>query len=88
MLGSCTIKEALTAKNTTATLCGQPVRDDTVVTPVVTAVSGGLALIAVAMRIVDMLPDWTTLQPGDAFAIISLVSNKSIRRKSATTDSL
>lgn len=41
------------ALNATKTFCGEPVRDLTVITPVVTAVSGTFAIVAVVMRLVD-----------------------------------
>ncbi|KAF2760398.1 hypothetical protein EJ05DRAFT_508938 [Pseudovirgaria hyperparasitica] len=50
VLSTCTIKEALVAKNSSMTLCGAPIRDLTAITPIVTGVSGGLAVIAVSVR--------------------------------------
>ncbi|EMR62632.1 putative cfem domain-containing protein [Eutypa lata UCREL1] len=55
-LANCTVIEALSAQNTTQTLCGEPVRDNTVVTPVVTIVAGLLAILAVGMRLFDRFP--------------------------------
>ncbi|KAG8170266.1 hypothetical protein KVR01_001011 [Diaporthe batatas] len=52
-LAACTTREALTALNVTKTFCGEPVRDLTAISPVVTAVSGTLAIVAVVMRLVD-----------------------------------
>ncbi|KAI0403197.1 hypothetical protein F4802DRAFT_616979, partial [Xylaria palmicola] len=73
VLANCTVIEALSAKNSTETLCGAEVRDNTVVTPVITAVSGTLALIAVIMRILAALSN-RTLQPADVCAILALVT--------------
>ncbi|KAJ9355727.1 hypothetical protein DTO280E4_6405 [Paecilomyces variotii] len=70
VLGSCTIKQSLTAKNETSTLCGDPIRDRTTVTPVITGVSGGLAIIAVFLRLWDQ---YNNLQIGDMTAVASLV---------------
>ncbi|KAJ9297282.1 hypothetical protein DTO271G3_4575 [Paecilomyces variotii] len=70
VLGSCTIKESLTAKNETSTLCGDPIRDRTMVTPVITGVSGGLAVIAVFLRLWDQ---YDHLQVGDISAVASLI---------------
>ncbi|KAI8713826.1 CFEM domain-containing protein [Fusarium sp. LHS14.1] len=54
-LTSCTVVEALAARNGTATLCGEPVRDRTLIAPVATAVSGSLALAFVALRVFECL---------------------------------
>ncbi|PVI04707.1 hypothetical protein DM02DRAFT_555946 [Periconia macrospinosa] len=51
VLKSCTVIEALAAQNATQTLCGAPVRDITSITPVIAGVSGGLALMAVIIRV-------------------------------------
>ncbi|KAI1624485.1 50S ribosomal protein L36e [Exophiala viscosa] len=72
-LASCTIKESLTAKNATATLCQQPVRDNTAITPVITAVSGLLAIVCVLMRLADKYPHWERLQWADLCVVISLL---------------
>lgn len=47
-------------------------RDNTVVTPVVTAVSGFLAIIAVGMRVLDSFPV-KEIQWADMCAVASLV---------------
>ncbi|KAJ4229224.1 hypothetical protein NW759_003950 [Fusarium solani] len=54
-LTSCTVVEALAARNGTATLCGEPVRDRTLIAPVATAVSGSLALAFIALRVFECL---------------------------------
>lgn len=53
VLSTCTVKEALTAQNATMTMCGQPVRDITHITPIVTGVSGGAALVGVIIRMIN-----------------------------------
>ncbi|KAJ8128635.1 hypothetical protein O1611_g5000 [Lasiodiplodia mahajangana] len=63
----------LAAKNSTETLCGGEIRDNTVVTPVIVAVSGILAIVAVTMRVIDALPN-RFLQPADICAILALVT--------------
>ncbi|KAI0875611.1 50S ribosomal protein L36e [Hypoxylon argillaceum] len=73
VLSNCTVIEALSAKNSTETLCGAKVRDNTVVTPVIVAVSGILAIVAVVMRVLDALPN-RKLQPADICAILALVT--------------
>lgn len=57
------------------TLCKQPIRDNTAVTPIVTAVSGIIAIICVILRIADRFPKWETLQWADLCVVISLVRN-------------
>ncbi|KAI0537841.1 50S ribosomal protein L36e [Xylaria digitata] len=73
VLANCTVIEALSAKNSTETLCGGEIRDNTVVTPVIVAVSGILAIVTVAMRVIDALPN-RSLQPADICAILALVT--------------
>ncbi|KAF1948860.1 hypothetical protein CC80DRAFT_485537 [Byssothecium circinans] len=51
VLQSCSVIEALAAQNATQTMCGAPVRDITHITPIISGVSGGAALIAVVIRI-------------------------------------
>ncbi|CAI6332381.1 unnamed protein product [Periconia digitata] len=50
VLQRCTVINALAAQNATKTMCGAPVRDITSITPIISGVSGGLALIAVIIR--------------------------------------
>ncbi|KAI0120996.1 50S ribosomal protein L36e [Xylariales sp. AK1849] len=69
-LGSCTIKESLAARNATNTMCGVPIRDNTMVTPIVTALSGSLAIVAVAIRLVDSRR--RGLDGGDICAVMGL----------------
>lgn len=54
----------------TETMCGNPVRDNTMTTPIVTGVSGGLATIGVIIRCVRFDAYFGL---DDAFAIASLV---------------
>ncbi|KAI0161225.1 hypothetical protein GGR57DRAFT_351303 [Xylariaceae sp. FL1272] len=49
-LKTCTIVEGLAAKNATNTLCGIPARDNSLTAPIATAVTGGLAFLAVLLR--------------------------------------
>lgn len=51
------------ALNITKTLCGQPVRDITHITPIVTGVSGGAALLSVIVR---------SIRPGGVFGLDDL----------------
>lgn len=51
ILASCTKYEALAAKNVSATLCGDPVRNRGPVVPIVGAVSLGVTFVAVAIRV-------------------------------------
>ncbi|KAF2851925.1 hypothetical protein T440DRAFT_447354 [Plenodomus tracheiphilus IPT5] len=51
VLSTCTVIEALSAQNATQTMCGQPIRDITHITPIVSGVSGGAALLSVIIRI-------------------------------------
>ncbi|KAI1273791.1 50S ribosomal protein L36e [Xylaria sp. FL0933] len=73
VLANCTVIEGLSAKNATETLCGAPVRDITAVTPIIVSVFGILAIIAVAMRVLDALPN-RHLQPADLCAIAALLT--------------
>lgn len=61
------------ALNATNTFCGKPVRDLTVITPVVTAVSGTFAIVAVIMRLVDSLARETFLNWSNFCIVASLV---------------
>ncbi|KAK6853778.1 hypothetical protein PG995_010590 [Apiospora arundinis] len=73
-LGSCTLVEALAAKNVTATLCNEPVRDNSTTTPVVTAISGALAVIFVAIRLLNNHLRGA-LNTADLCAVLALVSS-------------
>ncbi|KAK8033675.1 hypothetical protein PG991_003073, partial [Apiospora marii] len=53
MLGSCTLVESLAAMNVTKTICKEPIRDNSTTTPVVTAISAALAVIFVAIRVLN-----------------------------------
>lgn len=61
------------ALNATKTFCGEPVRDLTVITPVVTAISGTFAIVAVIMRLVDSLARDTFLNWSNGCIVMSLV---------------
>ncbi|KAL2015205.1 hypothetical protein VTK56DRAFT_6070 [Thermocarpiscus australiensis] len=52
-LGACTLFEGLAAKNATATLCKEPIRDRSLVAPIATAVTGGMALAFVLLRLYE-----------------------------------
>ncbi|KAK7996651.1 transcription initiation factor tfiid subunit 7 [Apiospora arundinis] len=73
-LDSCTLVEALAAKNVTATLCNEPVRDNSTTTPVVTAISGALAVIFVAIRLLNNHLRGA-LNTADLCAVLALVSS-------------
>jgi hypothetical protein len=62
------------ALNATKTFCGEPVRDLTVITPVVTAVSGTFAIVAVVMRLVDSFNRDNLLNWSNFSVVLALVS--------------
>ncbi|KAK7741196.1 hypothetical protein SLS63_000749 [Diaporthe eres] len=64
----------MTALNATKTFCGEPVRDLTVITPVVTAISGTFAIVAVIMRLVDSLARDTFLNWSNFCIVMSLLT--------------
>jgi hypothetical protein len=59
------------AQNSTETMCGHPVRDITHITPIVTGVSGGAAMLAVIVR---CLLSRNSFGLDDAFVIAAFVS--------------
>ncbi|KAK1641404.1 hypothetical protein BDP81DRAFT_310147 [Colletotrichum phormii] len=68
VLQGCNYEDALKTKNGSATMCGLPVRDDTMKSPLVAGVGFGLALIVYILRMCSALPgcnrelswdDWT-----------------------------
>ncbi|KXH35291.1 CFEM domain-containing protein [Colletotrichum salicis] len=68
VLQGCNYEDALKTKNGSATMCGLPVRDDTMKPPLVAGVGFGLALIVYILRMCSALPgcnrelswdDWT-----------------------------
>lgn len=61
------------ALNSTKAFCGEPVRDLTHITPIVTAVSGTFAIAAVVMRLVDSLARDTFLNWSNFSIVVSLV---------------
>ncbi|KAH7112486.1 hypothetical protein B0J11DRAFT_185921 [Dendryphion nanum] len=71
VLSTCTVKEALSAQNVTQTMCGQPVRDITHITPIVTGVSGAAAIIAVVVR---SALAYASFSLDDMFAVAALIS--------------
>ncbi|RAR00918.1 integral membrane protein [Stemphylium lycopersici] len=71
VLTSCTLKQALAAQNATQTMCEQPVRDITHITPIVTGVSGGAAVIAVIARCILVGKAFAV---DDVFALVALLS--------------
>ncbi|KAK8052461.1 hypothetical protein PG993_003846 [Apiospora rasikravindrae] len=52
-LGNCTLVEGLAAMNVTKTICKEPIRDNSMTTPVVTVVSATLAIIFVGIRLLN-----------------------------------
>lgn len=58
------------AQNSTQTMCGDPVRDNTKVTPITTGVFGGLAILGVAMRCVATKGSFAL---DDIFAVAALI---------------
>ncbi|RVX74306.1 hypothetical protein B0A52_02138 [Exophiala mesophila] len=72
-LSSCSVKDSLTARNFTATFCNEPIRDNTAVTPIVTGVSGALAVVCVVLRIADRLPHLARLQWADLCVVLALI---------------
>ncbi|KAF2709866.1 hypothetical protein K504DRAFT_429933 [Pleomassaria siparia CBS 279.74] len=71
LLSSCTVKEMLAAQNITQTMCGAPVRDITHITPIVSGVSGGAAILVVLIR---CFPTGGAFTLDDMFAVAALVS--------------
>lgn len=71
VLSTCRVIEALSAQNATQTMCGQPVRDITHITPIVTGLSGGAALFSVIVRICRA---GRNIALDDVFAIVAIVS--------------
>jgi hypothetical protein len=61
----------LGAQNSTQTMCGAPVRDITHITPLVTGISGGVAIIGVVVRCIATAG---TFALDDIFAIAALVN--------------
>jgi len=59
------------AQNITQTLCEQPVRDITNITPIVTGVAGGAALLAVIVR---TLITGTEFALDDLFAVTAFIT--------------
>jgi hypothetical protein len=59
------------AQNSTETMCGHPVRDITHITPIVTGVSGGAAMLAVIVR---CFLSSNNFGLDDAFVIAAFVS--------------
>ena len=69
------LETSVAAKNATATLCGMPIRDNAAVTPIVTGVSGAVAIICVILRVGDRFPHIERLQWSDLAVVLSLVSS-------------
>ncbi|EUC43766.1 hypothetical protein COCMIDRAFT_6859 [Bipolaris oryzae ATCC 44560] len=67
---SCTTIEALAARNTTETLCGRPVRDNTHVDPIITGISGSAALFAVTVRCITVGKGFAL---DDFFVVLSFI---------------
>ncbi|KAK5456025.1 hypothetical protein LTS15_005344 [Exophiala xenobiotica] len=55
------------------TLCQAPIRDDTAVTPIVTAVSGLVAIVCVVLRVADRFPGKQKFQWADLCVVTSLL---------------
>ncbi|KAL4918962.1 CFEM domain-containing protein [Aspergillus aurantiobrunneus] len=72
VLGSCTVKEALTAKNATYTTCGYPTSDDTGVFPVTNIVGIVVAIVAVVVRLANRAMD-RRLGLDDYLIVVSLL---------------
>ncbi|KAF1971667.1 hypothetical protein BU23DRAFT_646183 [Bimuria novae-zelandiae CBS 107.79] len=67
---SCTVIEALAAQNATQTMCGAEVQDITHITPIISGVSGGLAIIGVVIRVWMSGEDFWL---DDAMCVVALV---------------
>lgn len=61
------------AKNATSTLCGEPVRDITIITPIVCGTSMALAIVAVIMRLADSFARKTLLHWSNIAVVLGLV---------------
>ncbi|BCS24862.1 CFEM domain-containing protein [Aspergillus puulaauensis] len=57
IMAACTVKEALTSKNMTYTMCDYPVSDDTAVFPITNIVGIVVAIVAVLMRLANRALD-------------------------------
>ncbi|KAJ5496504.1 hypothetical protein N7463_008491 [Penicillium fimorum] len=71
-LGACTVVEGLQTQNATATLCHWPVRDKSLVTPIATAVTGGLALLCIIIRVGDCIVK-TEFKLADLCAVLAFI---------------
>ncbi|OIW34620.1 hypothetical protein CONLIGDRAFT_675588 [Coniochaeta ligniaria NRRL 30616] len=71
-LQGCTVVEGLAARNFTASLCKEPVRDKSLTAPIATAVSGSIALVLVFLRMYDC---WVRgeYQWADLCAVLAMV---------------
>ncbi|KAK3292671.1 uncharacterized protein B0H64DRAFT_234029 [Chaetomium fimeti] len=74
-LEACTLFEALAAKNATATLCKEPVRDRSLVAPIATAITGGMALVFVILRVYESGFRKKEFHWADVWAILAMVSS-------------
>ncbi|AEO59411.1 hypothetical protein MYCTH_2030430, partial [Thermothelomyces thermophilus ATCC 42464] len=72
-LGACNIFEGLAAKNATATLCKEPVRDRSHVAPIATAITGGLALAFVLLRVYESGFRKKEFHWADLWAVLAMV---------------
>ncbi|KAK4035178.1 hypothetical protein C8A01DRAFT_48565 [Parachaetomium inaequale] len=74
-LGACTLFEALAAKNATATLCKEPIRDRSLVAPIATAITGGMALAFVLLRLYGSAVRRKEFHWADVWAVLTMVSS-------------
>ncbi|KAL2172386.1 hypothetical protein VTG60DRAFT_6225 [Thermothelomyces hinnuleus] len=74
-LGACNIFEGLAAKNATATLCKEPVRDRSLVAPIATAITGGLALSFVLLRVYESGFRKKEFHWADLWAVLAMISS-------------
>ncbi|KAH6640613.1 hypothetical protein F5144DRAFT_590053 [Chaetomium tenue] len=72
-LGACSLFDALAAKNATATLCKEPVRDRSNVAPIATAVTGSMALAFVLLRVYESGFRKKEFHWADVWAILAMV---------------
>ncbi|KAL2162551.1 hypothetical protein VTH06DRAFT_7465 [Thermothelomyces fergusii] len=73
VLGACNVFDGLVAKNVTATMCKEPVRNRSLVAPLGATITGGLALICVILRVYESGIRKKEFQWADLWAVISMI---------------
>ncbi|KZL85627.1 cfem domain-containing protein [Colletotrichum incanum] len=73
VLQGCNFEDALKTKNGSATMCGYPIRDDSIKPPLVAGVGFGLALIVYILRMCSALPGYNRELSWDDWTITACV---------------